>query len=527
MTVAANPNNSLSAVVTIASPEVVTIELTATSGDHVVTVPRTAVGATTTRIPLVGMRKERDYDLVATLFDAGGDPLDTVGGTFATGTIPERFAPYEFTADVDRASPGYTILEMQEWGDPSLIVPQRPFDDPQYLIALDDEGEIVWYYENGPVIGAVEQTIEGNFTSITFPNGVREFDILGDDVAAWEVPIENADGAEVALDDSRLLDDQAGGVTPPLPVDSDDVLLELIHHEGHQMSNGNYLALSTTSHPLSPEQQTTFCPDDTVEFGVFSDVAVEFEPNGRVVRTWDLWDAVDVDLVPGEEMCNEAFAVHGDRDWTHANAVVYDEARDAVVFSARHTSQVIAMKRLAVEGPQTKVLWIFGEGGTMPIEGDVPRYQHAVEIQQDGSILLYDNGNGRDGTDLQDPTNPPYSRAVQVAIDDTSADPDDWSVTQVWEHTTDDYDAAPLFAPFIGDADRLTNGNVLITHGGIDFMNPESFLHAMVIEVVPTGEDDGDVVWEFLSGSPDRLVSIYRAERIESFYVGPDWTAAG
>ena len=516
LVVTPNPNNELSALVTVESPVPVSIELTATSGDHVVQVPRTASPSTSTDIPLVGLRSERDYELTAELTDENGAVVGSADGMFTSGAIPERFGDYDFTADPERSSPGYTVIEMQHWRDPASATPQRPFDEPQYLIALDDEGEIVWYYENGPLIGAVEQTADGTFTSIFFPTGMREFDMMGNDVNVWEVPLENAEGPS------------STGVTDgseSLPVDSDDVLLELVHHEANRMSNGNLLLLSTAHHALTPEQRSAFCPGDPEPFGVFSDVAVEFEPSGRVVRTWDLWDVIDVDEVPGEEMCNERFAVKGDRDWTHANAVVYDEERDAVIFSVRHTSQVIAMTRTDREGPQTEVRWILGEGATMPLDGDVPRYQHAVEVQDDGSILLYDNGNGREGTEPDDPTNPTYSRAVLYAIDDTSPDPADWSATQVWEHRADDLDGEPIYASFIGDADRVANGNVLITHGGIDFMNPESNLHSVIIEVVPDGAAGGDVVWEFRAGSTARPTTTYRAERIESFYIGPDWVS--
>ncbi len=72
MVVSPNPNNSLSAMVTVESPEPVTIELTATSGDHVVQVPRTASSSTSIDVPLVGLRSERDYELTAELFDESG-----------------------------------------------------------------------------------------------------------------------------------------------------------------------------------------------------------------------------------------------------------------------------------------------------------------------------------------------------------------------------------------------------------------------------------------------------------------------
>jgi len=312
-----------------------------------------------------------------------------------------------------------------------------------------------------------------------------------------------------------------------LPVRSDEVNLTSFHHEAWPKPDGNILALSTTFHDLTPEQRATFCPDDPFDFGVVSDVVVEFEPSGRVVRTWDLWDAVDIDEVPGHELCGEfgPFASSLGRDWMHANAVVYDEQRDAVIVSARHTNQVIALDHGDEEGAQSTVRWIFGEHGTIDLEGDPPYYQHAVEVQDDGSILLYDNGNGRPGTTVDDPddSRSTFSRAVLYAVDDRSPDPSRWSVRQLWEHRTADDDGSPLYARFLGDADRLTNGDVLITHGGISPETEGSYDHARVIEVVPEGNEGGDVVWDLRIGSAEEPVTVYRSERIPSFYFGPDW----
>jgi hypothetical protein len=175
------------------------------------------------------------------------------------------------------------------------------------------------------------------------------------------------------------------------------------------------------------------------------------------------------------------------------------------------------------------VRWIFGENGTIPIVGDPPYYQHAVEVQDDGSILLYDNGNGRPGTTVggagEPGSTPTYSRAVLYDVDDSSDDPADWVVTQRWEHRTTDADGAPLYARFLGDADRVENGNVLITHGGISPEGEDAFDHALIIEVVPEGEAGGDVVWDLRLGSAERPVTVYRSERIPGFYFGPDWAA--
>ncbi len=203
--------------------------------------------------------------------------------------------------------------------------------------------------------------------------------------------------------------------------------------------------------------------------------------------------------------------------------MVYDPDRDAILISSRHTDQVIALDHLDETGPQSSVRWILGHNPTIPLDGEAPYHPHAVELQADGSILLYDNGNMRPGTEPGDPVNPPYSRAVHYAIDDTAADPSEWTATQLWEHRVDDFDGRPLFAFFLGDADRMDNGNVLVDHGGI--APRDGFHHARLIEVVPEGATDGDIVWDLALGTEERPVTVYRAERVPSLYFGPDGEA--
>ena len=82
-------------------------------------------------------------------------------------------------------------------------------------------------------------------------------------------------------------------------------------------------------------------------------------------------------------------------------------------------------------------------------------------MQDDGSILLYDNGNMRPETNLNSPdiTQHPYSRAVLFSLDDA-----DKTVTQKWEMRSL-VDGRQLWAFFVGDADHQPNGNILVDNG--------------------------------------------------------------
>jgi hypothetical protein len=104
-------------------------------------------------------------------------------------------------------------------------------------------------------------------------------------------------------------------------------------------------------------------------------------------------------------------------------------------------------------------------------------------------------------------------------VDDSSDDPADWTARQTWEFRTDDLETGdPLYADFLGDADQLPNGNVLVGFGGIGQV--ELPARGRMIEVVPTGSEGGDIVWDV--SIPDTWTS-YRAERLTSLYGGPKW----
>ncbi len=519
-------HNTLGASVSVSTDSPVRVAITATSGDHVVRTPRTAAVATEHVVPLVGMRASRQYALDVDLFSGSGKLLSTAHSSFSTGAIPKRFLKYKFTADPSRSSPGVTLVEVQ------------PEHDTQYVMGIDNDGEIVWYYENTGIVGAIEPTPRGTLLSHYWPLGIRELDVLGDVTGNWQFePVTPAPGSNsqadtrTALIDKDLLKQFAAslkgnpGDPPAVRVSAGWVELTSFHHDVQMMPGGNLLALSTAVHDLTPAQRAKFCPGDPSRFNVTSDVVVEFERSGRVVRTWDLWDAIDINKVPGHELCTDSgpFASADNRDWTHANSVTYDATRNAVIVSSRHTNQVIALRHLDVEGPQSDVLWIFGEVGTMPVEGALPYHQHAAAVEPDGSILLYDNGNDRPGTAVGNPTSPMFSRAVLYAVNDTAADPANWSVKQVWEYRAKELDGSAIYARFLGDADRLANGDVLITNGGIDNPKVDGDSHVAIVEVVPKGASGGDIVWDLRMGTPDAQVTVYRSERVPSLYFGPVW----
>jgi hypothetical protein len=112
-------------------------------------------------------------------------------------------------------------------------------------------------------------------------------------------------------------------------------------------------------------------------------------------------------------------------------------------------------------------------------------------------MMVYDNGNRRDGVD-HDAAGTGVSKAIELAFTEGLV-PTDASI--VWEWTV------PAYTPFVGDADRLPGGNTLVTSG----------TDLRVYEVDPAGT----LVWSLALGPQGAYEPflVYRAERIPELIV--------
>ena len=105
--------------------------------------------------------------------------------------------------------------------------------------------------------------------------------------------------------------------------------------------------------------------------------------------------------------------------------------------------------------------------------------------------MLFDNGNRRDHI-VQTPATG-VSKAIELAF--AGGDPPT-SASIVWEWTLPDYNLA------VGDADRLPNGNTLVTAG----------ITSVIYEVAP----NGSTVWSLDVPGIFPQYLVYRADRIAS-----------
>ncbi|HMK12668.1 MAG TPA: aryl-sulfate sulfotransferase, partial [Acidimicrobiales bacterium] len=451
VTVTPNPNSTLSASLsfTTSAPATIDLQITGPGSDrveHAQTEP-----STDHTIPALGMRASSTYTLTVSATDANGQKAAAAPVTFTTGALPTEIPKLLVKSNPAQMAPGVTLFPITLRAAPAPVAGQPP---PMLglLVAVDADGQVVWYHQAPEPIGDARMLDNGDILYEYNDMGAREIDVLGNVVHEWAGRLELG----------RLATDQYGRtIAGPnaIPVDVDSM-----HHEIHPMPDGNLITLSTElkqvsgfSHPMCGETPDKF----TGTYQLISDIVVEFAPDtGKVVHEWHLADYFLPQTNPADSnICPfaPAFAVpvfmytsFGDvKDWTHANAVVFDEKRNALLVSSRHLNAVLAIRYADdANGKSGDLIWRLGPGGDLTLtgSGELQYHQHAVEVQDDGSLLMYDNGNDRPGTDINSPdvSQHPYSRAVQFSLDDGLK-----TVTQKWEFRST-IDGRQLFTFFVG-----------------------------------------------------------------------------
>jgi len=214
------------------------------------------------------------------------------------------------------------------------------------------------------------------------------------------------------------------------------------HHDHVRRSNGNTILIA--AEPLDKETSSRFAHGDpqTKDGSILSESLIEVTPGGETVWEWHAHEHLDPD--------RERYRIgSGGDQWLHANAV-FEMPDGNLVFSFNTLSLVIVIERAT-----GKVLWRLNPGVTLS--------QHNPTVLDNGHLLLFDNGNGRN-----------HSRILEIDFDTQEI---------VWEYTANPRDA--FYSMNISGAQRLPNGNTLVCEGR----------SARFFEVTP----DRDIVWEYVS----------------------------
>jgi hypothetical protein len=220
--------------------------------------------------------------------------------------------------------------------------------------------------------------------------------------------------------------------------------------------------------------------------GVWVSRLERLSPDGGILFSWDEKDYIPITYI------DPSVTGVGRTDPYHTNAI--DILDGGYLISNFHMSQLVE-----IDSTTGAVNWILGGGHSDftflkdPLNG--PSFQHGARQLPNGHIILFDNGDGR---------KPLFSRATEYALDFSAM-----TATLVWQAVR----PQPVYSDRFGFADRLANGNTLITYGA----------NSIVDEVLP----DGGVVWELTDtfrpplsdgGGAPLDIGIYRAYRVDTLY---------
>ena len=221
------------------------------------------------------------------------------------------------------------------------------------------------------------------------------------------------------------------------------------HHDGRRLKNGNtlVLALETIPAQLAARIKGGIPGSEWRGGRILADVIHEVDRSGTIVWSWSSYQHLDpaVDII-----------THNDRreEWTHANTV--SELADGnVMVSLRNLSTVVIVERTS-----GKIVWKLGP--------DVLSHQHFPHELENGNILVFDNGTARSTAALN------FSRVLEISRATKQI---------VWQYA--DTPPQNFYSPYISGAQRLPNGNTLITEGN----------YGRLFEVTR----DGEIVWEFVN----------------------------
>ncbi|KAF2453464.1 ASST-domain-containing protein [Lineolata rhizophorae] len=225
----------------------------------------------------------------------------------------------------------------------------------------------------------------------------------------------------------------------------------LAHHDQHHLDNGE--VLYTTLQPLTPEQAqsisggipSTEAPDGKV----YADCIKHVDPkDGREIWSWSAIEHLDPKVFP----LNPHYARE---HWPLINSV-YPLRDGNILASLRSVSAVVIISR-----ETGKVIW--------HLDSTVVAQQHCASELANGNILIFDNGTFRHHE------SDTFTRAIEVQRHTKEI---------VWEYRDRSFPSA-FFTPFMGGAQRLGNGNTLITEA----------VFGRMFEVT----SDGTICWEYIN----------------------------
>jgi hypothetical protein len=274
--------------------------------------------------------------------------------------------------------------------------------------------------------------------------------------------------------------------------------INLSHHDVEMLPNGNVLILAWEKR--TKDELTSKAYDGPYE-NVYVEKILEVDPtNNETIWEWNVWDHlvqdVDVDSQDYDVIADNPERVNINYEDTlkdgnyngdifHANAIEYDVENDLIYMSVNHFSEVWVIDHSTTPDQATgntggnynkggDLVFRFGNPAAYNNVGDRMFFHnhHPNLVAGSNSMLVFSNGLLN-----ADPHSTVYEVELPEVFDLQKQTNNELNV--LWSYSHPD-----LFSPKVSGAQRLENGNTLITEGDSGYW-----------EV--TG--DGEIVWRFES----------------------------
>ncbi len=303
-----------------------------------------------------------------------------------------------------------------------------------YLLILNGQGQIVYYQSVADDLAAFDFKVQ--------PNGLISY-------------FSQKDSTFYLMDSHyRVVDSYQAG---------DGYAADL--HDLQILPDGNALIMSYDSETVD---MSKVVPNGKTNATVTGLIIQELDPSKNVIFEWRSWDHFAFDESTSSLTDQNIDLVHG-----NALALTND---GNLLLSSRNQSEITKINLQTGD-----VIWRLGGKANMFkfVNSQPFAYQHDVRQLPNGDITVFDN----QGT-LQ---NPAASEGIEYQIDEIKK-----TATAVWDFLH----IPPVFATFMGNTQRLSNGNTFLSWGAPATTNGYSFV--TMTEVSP----ENNTLFEFTFDQP-------------------------
>ena len=475
------------------------------------------------KIPVVGFRPGSELTFTVSLRGSSG-ALTRVPNelAFRAPNLPDVGLnwPKIDTLELDRAKvePGITFLSVRRnfLGRGSLMTTrQRDFQRKfGLIIALNEDGEVVWYYKSPQRIAGVQSMPDGRILVTLADQRTRIIDVLG-----------NVEREYVAA-----LRPDRDPSSSAIPIEG----IQTIHHEPYLTKEGTFIAMSANARRIDNYYTSVTDPNAPRKPQmVMGDSIIEYDATGKVLWKWDSFDHLDPMRIHFHLFqpywMTRGFPGH--LDWTHGNGVSYDEKNGTIIVSLKQMDAIIGISRKTGD-----IKWIYGDPTgwngalaekVLKPKGQFVRYPfspHHPHVDGPGLMTYYDNGmfqafpfTGKAPV----PQHLNFSRAARIQVDEKAM-----TFEEVWTSETERTEGS-CYNWAMGEAETLPmTGNTLLVRANCTPQDPSvSDFNEFDLSKRFVDELYGDAfVDQYTKDNPSKRVARYRFSNPDQIM---SWTLYG